>query len=106
MDLQKKHKKRKATFTVLTTQSERSQLQSVSMSGEQQQEGSGDLDQQVGVEDHQISGHLSGDFNLLRLQLSVHAEQHIMSVAVVSCRGETSRTKGGCTISSFCVRVR
>lgn len=65
-----------------------------------------DLDQQVGVEDHQISGHLSGDFNLLRLQLRVHAEQHIMSVAVVSCRGETSRTEGGCTISSFCVRVR
>lgn len=55
----------------------------------------GDLDQQVRVEDHQISGHLSRDFNLLRLQLRVHAEQHVMSVAVVSCRGETSRIESG-----------
>lgn len=43
-----------------------------------------DLDQQVRVEDHQVGGHLSGDFNLLGLQLSVHAEQHIVGVPVVS----------------------
>lgn len=116
MDLQKTQKKeRKTTFTVLTTRSERSQLpkcfcvRRAAAGGKwrsRQATVVADLDQQVGVEDHQISGHLSGDFNLLRLQLRVHAEQHIMSVAVVSCRGETSRTEGGCTISSFCVRVR
>lgn len=43
------------------------------------------LDQQVGVQDHQIGGHLRGDFNLLGLQLRVHAEQHVTSVTVVSC---------------------
>lgn len=63
-----------------------------------------DLDQQVGVEDHQIGGHLGGNFDLLRLQLRVHAEQHVVSVAVVSCQvggGETSTT----TISSLRVCV-
>lgn len=44
-----------------------------------------DLDQQVGVEDHQIGGHLSRDFNLLGLQLRVHAEQHVMGITVVPC---------------------
>lgn len=44
-----------------------------------------DLDQKVRVEDHQISGHLSRDFNLLGLQLRVHAEQNVMGVPVVSC---------------------
>lgn len=37
------------------------------------------------MEDHQISGHLGRDFNLLGLQLCVHAEQYIMGVTVVPC---------------------
>lgn len=44
-----------------------------------------DLDQEVRVEDHQISGHLSRDFNLLGLQLRVHAEQYVMGITVVPC---------------------
>lgn len=43
------------------------------------------------MEDHQVGGHLSGDFNLLRLQLRVHAEQHVMGITVVPCRSNMQK---------------
>ena len=46
-----------------------------------------DLDQDVAVEDHQVSGHLRGDLDLTLLQLLVHAEQDVMCIAVVTCGG-------------------
>lgn len=41
-------------------------------------------DQQVGVQDHQIGGHLCRDSDLVSLQLCVHAEQHVVSVTVAA----------------------
>lgn len=45
-----------------------------------------DLNQQVRVEHHQISCHLSRNFDPLCLQLCVHTEKYIMGVTVVPCR--------------------
>lgn len=40
--------------------------------------------QQVGVQDHQIGGHFCRDFDLVSLQLGVHAEQHVVSIKVAA----------------------
>lgn len=47
------------------------------------------------MEDHEIGGHLSRDLNLLGLQLSVHAEQHVVGVTVVPCRSDKSPENTG-----------
>lgn len=49
------------------------------------------LDEQVGVKDHQIGGHLSRDLNLLGLQLCVHAEQHVMGISIIPCRSNKNK---------------
>ena len=45
-----------------------------------------DLDQNVAVENHEVGGHLTGDLDMVGLQFLVHAEQHIMGIAVVACQ--------------------
>lgn len=42
------------------------------------------LHQDVAVQNHEVGGHLGGDFDLLRLQLGVHTEEDVVRVPVVS----------------------
>ena len=44
------------------------------------------LDKDVAVQYHEVVGHLSWDFDIILLQFLIHAEQHIMGVAVVAYR--------------------
>jgi hypothetical protein len=43
-----------------------------------------DLDENVAVKDHEVGGHLTGDLDAIVLELLVHAEEHVVSVAIVA----------------------
>lgn len=44
------------------------------------------LHEYVTVQNHEVGGHLGGDFDLLGLQFCVHAEENVMCIPVVSLK--------------------
>lgn len=44
-----------------------------------------DLDEDITVKNHEVVGHLCRDLDFVLFKLLVHAEEHVVSIAVVTC---------------------